>query len=670
MLLNGGIWAACRLHRTDFMTRSQREPPSSCVKEAFTPEDVCRFRVVSDIDLAPDGSAVVYAVQWIDADADAYFSNLWIVSTITGVAVQLTHGDVVDESPRFSPDGSCIAFLSSRAGEPSQLFSVSVHGGEIRQLTFAATGAGEPVWSPDGKWLAFAASVPPEMPAHAPRVVTRLAYKRDGTGFTLDAPSQIFVVSASGGDESQLTSGTTSASDPCWAPDSQQLAFVRTRSGLCDGHRTDIWVMAASGAQQRQLTSECAQVQHPSWSPDGRSIAFHGCRRDGDSRKQVWLAELSGKERRLTSEDDETAEFPLGRTAPPIWSEDSAELIVISIRASCSKVTRIAAAGGSTRDVISGERQITMLSASASTARLAYLWSDTRLCGRIATASWNGSDERELVNVNEHFAAGRAWPRAVLREFASDSELRNQGVLFLPDGQGPWPLFVDVHGGPHAYVEMGFPYHPYWYVLVSRGWAVLSLNPAGSASYGKKFADRLRGRWGELDLPEQLAAIDELIREGVADGNCLAIGGKSYGGYMAAWAIGKTRRFRAAVCSAPVANLESHFGTSDSGYYVDRHDMQGSLFEARERYRRLSPIASAQLAETPTLILHGEDDQRCPIGQAEELFTALMVAGNAPVELVRYPGGSHGLAETGKPSHRVDYNRRIVDWLQKYCGRT
>jgi dipeptidyl aminopeptidase/acylaminoacyl peptidase len=274
-----------------------------------------------------------------------------------------------------------------------------------------------------------------------------------------------------------------------------------------------------------------------------------------------------------------------------------------------------------------------------------------------------------LVNVNEDWARARSWPRASLREFRKDDAPRNHGLLMTPEGKGPWPLLVDVHGGPHSYVEFGYPYHPYWYMLVSRGWAVLSLNPVGSASYGKEFSDRLRGAWGEADLPEQLAAVDGLVAEGIADGKRVAIAGKSYGGYMAAWAIGKTRRFCAAVCSAPVTNLESHFGTSDSGYYVDPFDLGGEVFETRERYQRLSPIHSAAAARTPTLILQGEDDQRCPIGQAEELFTALMRAGQTVVEFVRYPGGTHRLAETGRPSHRVDYNQRIVEFLERHAGR-
>jgi dipeptidyl aminopeptidase/acylaminoacyl peptidase len=194
---------------------------------------------------------------------------------------------------------------------------------------------------------------------------------------------------------------------------------------------------------------------------------------------------------------------------------------------------------------------------------------------------------------------------------------------------------------------------------------VLALNPSGSGSYGAAFAHQLRGHWGELDLPEHLRAVEILEQEGIASGR-VAIGGKSYGGFMAAWAIGQTSKFSAAIASAPVSNLESHCGTSDSGYYVGPYDMGGELPELRETFHRLSPVHHADRATTPTLILQGAEDQRCPRGQAEELFAVLMRNARATAELVIYPEGHHSLAEDGRPSHRVDYHGRIVEWVERW----
>jgi dipeptidyl aminopeptidase/acylaminoacyl peptidase len=636
---------------------------------AFVAEDLLSFRVVSDMDVSADGRWLVYTLQEVDPSSDQYFSNHWLISTGGGAPRQLTFGRDMNSSPRFSPDGTRLAFLSNRAGGPSQLYVLALAGGEAAPITHLKAGAGEPAWSPDGQSIAFAGTIASEEPAHAPRLVRKLSYKADGAGFLLNTPTQIFVVPAAGGDAVQLTDGDSSAMEPNWSPTGDRLTFSRMRPGALEAHRSDIWMVGAAGGAATQLTSKCAHCMAPSWSPDGKWIAFYGAEVEGESRRQVWLAELtSNLERRLTDEDEEVASFPLGLTKPPVWHEASSELAVVLITASQSGVALVSL-DGSIRRVVSGERQITMLAASAAAQRFCFLWSDPRLCGLLSTASWDGEGDHLLHNVNEEWARRHRWPSASFRDFTGSDGHCNHGLLMTPEGPGPWPLLVDVHGGPHAYVELGFPYHPYWYVLVSRGWAVLSLNPAGSASYGAEFSGRLRGRWGELDLPEQLAAIDGLVEEGIADGSRVAISGKSYGGYMAAWAIGKTKRFCAAVCSAGVTNLESHYGTSDSGYYVDPHDMGGEATDMRERYHRLSPIHCAGAAETPTLILHGEDDQRCPIGQAEELFTALMRSSQAEVEFVRYPGAGHRLQETGRPSHRVDYHGRIAEFVERHARR-
>jgi len=645
-------------------------PPN--VSRSFEPEDILSFKVVSDIDLSADGRWIVYALREIDPESDEYVVHLWLLSADGGSPRQLTFGADRNESARFSPDSTQIAFLSDRNGGKSQLYVMRVDGGEARPMTSLAGGAGEPVWSPDGASILFAAPVAQKGARTSPKVVTRALYKNDGAGIVAHRKTHLFVVPAAGGETRQLTSGDVSASDPAWSPDGRSDVFSRRRTGPRDAHRRDLWLMAADGSALRQVTHTCATTSLPSWSPDGSRIAFYGPREEGNGRYRLWLVGADGsKERPLISEDMEIAKFPLGRTAPPVWSKDGSEIAVVLGTRSVCEVARIQVAHGEIRRSISDDRQITMLSAAPRAGRIAFLWSDTRLCGMLGVTSWDGSGQQRLLNVNQDWAEEHVWPEATLREFESGSG-SNRGLLLRPPGggKGPMPLLVDVHGGPASHVSFGFPYHPYWYALTTRGWAVLALNPLGSATFGAEFVEALRGHWGERDLPEHLATVNALIEEGIADPDRIAIAGKSYGGYMTAWAIGHTRRFRAAICSAPVINLESHLGTSDSGYYVDPYQMRGTLSEMRKRYHDLSPLQYADQAETPTLILHGEKDQRCPIGQSEELFTSLICAGKAPVEFVRYPGGNHHLAETGKPSHRVDYNRRIIDWLETHCAMT
>jgi dipeptidyl aminopeptidase/acylaminoacyl peptidase len=241
-------------------------------------------------------------------------------------------------------------------------------------------------------------------------------------------------------------------------------------------------------------------------------------------------------------------------------------------------------------------------------------------------------------------------------------------LLLPPQGDGPFPLLLDFHGGPQSVAQIDFSSHVYWYELCSKGWAVLAPNAVGSSGYGQACAERLNGRYGELDLPQHLSIIDTLQSEGLADDR-IACTGKSYGGFLTAWAIGRTSRFKAAVISAPITNHESHFGTSDTGFYVTPYGMGGEPADMQERYDRLAPIHHAHEVTTPTLLLQGDDDQRCPLGQTEEMFAALVRRSDAPCTMVVYPGGSHALASTGKPSHRVDYHRRIVRWLERWVAK-
>jgi dipeptidyl aminopeptidase/acylaminoacyl peptidase len=655
----------------------------------FVPEDVLDFKILADVKLSPDGERVAYELEIIDRSKDSDASRLYVVDVDGGEPRPWTSGEHRDKSPRWSPDGKRIAFLSARAGTP-QLFVIDMGGGEARQVTTREHGAMKGEWS-DGRDLLFLGRVPVEqrpqdVPAdrwkRRPRVVTEASYKSDGVGYTRDDHIHVFRVPADGGESCQLTFGPANHSSPVWSPDGRAVAFTRTRTDPRDSHRTDLWRMDGDGEGQRQLTEDIAKVESPVWSPDGRTIAFFGAKIDGDSRTGVWLIDADGGDlRRLGGEDFEVASYTLSPSTPPCWEPDGRHLLVLRAEQGTSHVSRIAVQTGEAVPIIGGERwhrqgrrvpensQISMFSAPPGAGRIAFVCFDGSLHCELWACEADGS-ERKVHSPNDAWSADRIRIEVCRRSFEVGHERENLGWLMLPCERGnePVPLWVDVHGGPRSYVSVGFPYHPYWHMLVSRGWAVLALDAVGSGSYGESFAERLRGHWGERDLPEHLAAIDRLVEERVADTARIVIGGKSYGGYLAAWAIGHTRRFCAAVVSAPVANHLSHFGTSDSGYYVTPFALGGNPWEVRATYEDLSPVYHLDEATTPTLILQGEDDQRCPIGQAEEVFAALIRAGKAPVEFVRYPGGSHHLLEEGTPSHRVDYNQRIVAWAERWAN--
>lgn len=430
-----------------------------------------------------------------------------------------------------------------------------------------------------------------------------------------------------------------------------------------------MWTARADGSGAKRLTEDVPSAMSPAWSPDGRWIVFVGASEPGDSMMGLWCIDLRDHAvTRLGDDPLEVASFPIVRGVAPQWWPDGGRVAFLSARKGNVGVDTVTVPDGRVERVVTGDRFV--MAFHAAREALAFMVFAVDVPGDVHVSRRDGSDERGVGHLNASWWESRAIPRFERRSFTTpDGEAIEGWLLRPPDASdAPTPLLVDVHGGPHSFAEIMFCNHAYAYVLCARGWTVLALNATGSSGYGRDAARRLRGRWGELDLPQHLAAVDALQAEGVASDR-VAVAGKSYGGFLSAWAIGQTERFCAAVVSAPVANLESHFGTSDSGAYVDPYDMKGEIHERREEFRRHSPVQYAHRATTPTLILQGEDDQRCPRGQSEELFVTLVRTSQAHAELVLYPNGDHHLAEEGRPSHRVDYHGRIVEWLTRWCGK-
>ena len=641
----------------------------------FRPEDALRYHSIQAIAGRASEDFALCEISVPDGGSDSYISSIWRVPFDGGGAQPFTSGDGGDNGAAWSSDGARVAFVTSRTGS-SQIHLIEMAGGESRKLTDLDHVPGSLKWAPDGGSLLATAqvAVDPECrgergePAQEarPQVVWRLPYKMDGSGYILDCEIHLFSIDAQSGEARQLTDGPFDVRSMDTAPDGARIAFVRTRTGR-EAHLTDLWVMAADGSGARQISCDIASVGALAWSPDGRWIALSGSEEEGASRQRLWIADPeTGNVKPL---GDESVEVEGGSDL--FWSPDSKRVAFIIARESVQGIATVAVEDGSLAIPVTGERHVVAFAALPD--RLLFAAASLTEPVELYSCTWDGKEEKRLTDFNAWWRERQA-PRAMLRSFdvpKEDDETESiHGWLMLPpgDGKGPFPLFVDVHGGPHAIAYVEYSKSVYRYVLCSRGWAVLALNPVGSSSYGRDFAERLRGRWGDLDLQQQIAVIEQLQREGLADDR-LAISGKSYGGFQAAWAITQTDRFKSAVISAPVANIESHFGTSDSGYYVTPFAMLGEPFINPEATRKLSPLVHMHKARTPTLLLQGLDDQRCPAGQSEEIFATLMRSSDVTVEMVLYPGGSHHLLEEGQPSFRVDYVTRLVDWVERWTNR-
>jgi dipeptidyl aminopeptidase/acylaminoacyl peptidase len=658
-------------------------------RREFAPEDLLLEQRITDLHLIAGQPIAVCAVTAIDATADHYTCTLWTFSLDGRESRQLTQGPKVDDTPRWSPDGRQVAFLSDRDGGSAQLYVISLDGGEARRLTKTALDVQTHAWRPDGRQIAVVCgvAVDPEQrrqgtedidvarPSRAtdePEIVWRLPYKMDGTGYTLAQRAHLFLLDIYSGELEPLTRGDFDVMDVVWAPDGRRLAYTRTRGEPGHEHCSDLWVMdiGERGAvgESRRLSRQQSTVMSPSWSPDGRWVGFTGAVDDGDAQLRMWLADLH--DGRVKPLGDESIEVVPGELQ---WQRDSRSVAFVRAHRGLQEVTLISVPGGQITRWPQHDRQVDHLAANE---RVAYTVESPAQGIELYSADWDGGNERQLSQFNRWWAQ-RRLPVVEKRRFEvpaaadeGDATEEIEGWLLLPEGRsGPVPLLVDVHGGPASYVPLEFTSHAYWQMLVSRGWAVLALNPVGSSSYGREFCDRLLAHWGERDLPQQLAAVKALQDEGIADQR-LAIAGASYGGYLSAWAIGTCRHFRAAVVCAPVGNLEAHFGTSDSGYYADPYSMDGKPEANRELMARLSPMIHIEQACTPTLFLQGKDDQRCPIGQSEEMFVKLKRSAiDVPTEMVLYPGGSHHVFGKGRPSHRLDIARRIVAWLSRWIDQ-
>ncbi len=485
-------------------------------------------------------------------------------------------------------------------------------------------------------------------------------------GYKLDHEHHLFVLDAESGQATQLTDGPFNVLTAHHSPDGQRIVYTRSREGDAS-HRSDIWIMNADGSDPQQVTTEQAQVLFPAWSPDGRWLVFSGTLEEGDAQVRLWRVELaSGKVEPL---GDDSLE--IGSEAPCVKfpRNDGTRVRCLVARRGVHAIAEITVPEGEVRYLLEGERQLSQLSFSREfmvyTAETAVQPMELYRCRT------DGSQEQCLSDLNPWWRE-RRQARAERRQFevpdGNGGTETIDGWLIRPEGaQGATPLLVDVHGGPASFTLFSFAPSAYWAMLWSKGWSILSLNAVGSSSYGRAFSARLRGRWGEIDLPQQLAAVKALQQQGLASDQ-VAIAGKSYGGFMSTWAVGHTDVFKAAVPMAALTQLDAHWGTSDSGYYTDCYAMQGEDAEARERMRAHSPIEFLRGATTPTLLLHGADDERCPRGQAEAAFTALRRGGNPNSELVLYPTEGHKFTSNGKPSFRVDVMQRLVDWVTRHAG--
>jgi len=656
-------------------------------------DDLFRLRFVADPQISPDGTQVAYVVAWVDPTDHTRYRSQLKLAPFDGSSPSraLTSGQYRDTAPRWSPDGCSIAFVSDRDDSRSQIFLLPLHGGEPQQLTKLKRGAGAPVWSPTGDRLAFSARVDIEEIAKQegqsdekgkpPRVklVTRVKHKADGEGFVEAIRKHLFVLNTNPetSEPKQVTDGDWDDVEPAWSPDGQLIAFTSNRERDRDlSLLNDVWVVPSAGGRARRLTRHRGQASTPAFSPDGQRVAYLGHERGWTygARTELLAVPIAGGD---SSSLANNFEDELGNAAlsdardpfsaqPPIWQPDGRGLLGLVSRQGRVEVVRFPLDKAKPQTLVGRDSEVAAFSVSRDGARLACIISDPTHPYEVFAVEGQHAECRLSTENDALLETLEIAPAEPFQVKSTDGEAVH-GWLLKPPGfseRKKWPLVLEVHGGPETMYAWTFMHE--FQVLAARGYAVLYTNPRGSKGYGEAFTARIFADWGNQDAADCMAAVDAASAWRWVDTTRLGVTGGSYGGFMTAWLVGHTERFRAAVSQRGCYNFVSFYGTSDIGPFFGDYILGGPVYEREALYRERSPLTYAKQMRTPLLLIHSEQDLRCPIEQAEQLFVQLRRIGKTEVEMVRFPEESHNLSRSGRPDRRIERLERIVGWFDKH----
>jgi dipeptidyl aminopeptidase/acylaminoacyl peptidase len=684
-------------------------------KRAITTDDLFNINLIDDPQISPDGKAIAYVLTTPDLDQNKYHSHIWLIPSAGGKPRQFTFGAGKDHAPRWSPDGKWIAFLSNRDDEKKeQLYLISLSGGEAVSLTKGDARPSAAIWSPDGTIIAYTARVVTQQAKRANgarddsdvRAYTRMNYKFDGLGFWDYGYRQIFVITSPPqgegrdsrratdhpapiasprrddprwGEGQQLTHGDFNYLEPAWSPDSKTIVFASNRSQRADETNiTDLWSVPARGGAIKRLTRSKGPSHSPAFSPNGRSIAFIGHENEFGRVTQVGVYVVparGGKPAKITAGFDRSygdsmlcdlRAHPEGAGLAPVWSKDGKTLYFIATDGGSAQIFSVPARGGSVRQVTHSGDEIYDFSYSPAANRFALTVSDSLNPNDLFTCDARGS-LKQLTRLNADLVANVALSRP--EHFSFRNEGRTvEGWLLKPHGWSAsrkYPALLEIHGGPHA--TFGNAFFHELQLLAANGYAVIFTNPRGSSGYGQDFTRAVCKDWGGGDYRDLLAAIDfALDKFSWIDSQRLGVLGGSYGGYMTSWVVTHTHRFQAAISERALNNWYSFSGTSDIGaFFGPDSEIGADVWDKPELHLAHSPIAHVASCKTPTLILHSENDFRCPVEQGEQFYLALKKL-HVPTEFVRFPDESHNLSRNGKPKHRKERLERMLAWFRRY----
>jgi dipeptidyl aminopeptidase/acylaminoacyl peptidase len=650
----------------------------SAAKKGLTVESFFETRRVGDPQVSPDGKWIAYTLSTPDRNTDKYATALWLARVDGSENRPLVAGPANASSPRWSPDGTRIAYLSAPRAEPggsTQIMVRWVETGDETAITNLTPPPANIAWSPDGEWLAFTRRVArkpswevplPAKPANAkwgepPVVITDLRWQQDGQGIIRPGSNQIFVVPATGGTPRQVTTGDFDYTAPKWMPDGEWIltAANRTPDYQYDLTGDEIYAFSVKDGTMRQLTHRRGPDTNPTPSPDGKRIAFTGHDFTGQSYDItcLYLMNADGTGVRCLGEK-------LDRDIGPIaWAPDGSAILAAVGDQGSINLQRIDLEGNVT--AVTGGAQVVGPFTIARNGQIATTRSRPTEPGELFALSLKDPQWRQLTRVNEGLLSQMRLSDLEEIRTPSFDGTSIQGWIVKPPDFDPakkYPLILCIHGGPHGMYSVAF--NPEFQIFASSGYVVLYLNPRGSTGYGHKFGVAIWRHYPEDDFRDLMAGVDAVIARGYVDPKRMGITGGSGGGCLTAWGIGHTDRFAAAASLYPVSNWITEIGSADAGYFFGKIWMDGFPWENPQFYLERSPIFYAKNFKTPTLILTGEDDRRTPIAQSEELYLALK-AQKVDAALVRIPQEAHG-AGSNYISHRIATVLYPLKWFDRF----
>jgi dipeptidyl aminopeptidase/acylaminoacyl peptidase len=660
--------------------------------DRLEPMDVFNLQYASDAQISPDGNRIVYVRQFSDIMSDKHESNLWILNFDGTDHRALTTGNFSDSSPRWSPDGTRIAYVSDRDGKP-QIYVRWMDTGQTAKLTNLANPPADIAWSPDGKLIAFTSLVetapfriatlpkPPEGAkwADPPKPYDRLIYRFNGMGYLKPGFTQLFLVASDGGAARQLTTGNYPHEDtpfgggsPVWSPNGQYVIFSANLRPDYEYQplNSEVYEVSVANGTVKQLTHRNGPDGSPAVSPDGKTIAYTGFddRYQGHQTTHLYLMDADGSHPRVvTPKLDRDVESP--RWAPDgsgvffvYDDEGDTKLGFYSREGEVKEISQHLGSGGST---YSGGASFTV----ANDGRFALTHDTPSDPGDVAVGQFSNPQLHVLTALNQQLFVQKKLGSTEQIWFKSSVDQRKiEGWIIKPpdfDASKKYPLFLEIHGGPFA--NYGDRFDTNDQIWAAHGYVVLYINPRGSTSYGEAFANLIHHAYPGDDFYDLNSGVDAVIAKGYIDPGNLFVEGGSGGGVLTCWMIDRSTRFRAAASLYPVINWYSWVLTSDLPSFGILYWFPGPPWENMEQYMKRSVLSYVGKVTTPTMLMTGEADFRTPISEAEQYYEALKLR-KIETALVRFPGEPHGLSR--RPSHQVAKIVYVMDWFDEHKKKT